>query len=202
MREAPSRSMSEFIETLENVVAAEREQERILGVLEPLVERLVRGDLDWLKEEYRIPPRGKTGVAAGYGQYCLYRRADKLSVVAFAWGAGKGTPVHDHLAWGVLGFVLGSERETRYRRVDDGSDPGYAKLEQTVVVTTGEGQTSHIMTPRRDIHRVENPGTTPSVSLHIYGCDIGSQRRRRYDLETGKVTWYVTPHDSDEVVIA
>ena len=52
------------------------------------------------------------------------------------------------------------------------------------------------------MHRVENPGDTPSVSIHIYGCDMGTQRRRRYDAETGAIEWYTTPHDSDEIVVS
>jgi hypothetical protein len=57
------------------------------------------------------------------------------------------------------------------------------------------------ITPQRDVHKVENPGEIPSVSIHIYGCDMGTQRRRRYDAVTGAIEWYTTPHDSDEVVV-
>ncbi len=200
MKVTQSRSLTAFIDEVERIAQAGRDQQQIVGHLEPLVREFVAGDNRWLRDEYRRPPAGKTGVAAGYGQYCLYRRADRLSIVVFCWDAGKGTPIHDHLAWGVLGFIDGSERETRYRRLDDGCDAEVARLEQTIVVLTERGQTSHIMTPARDIHRVENPGAAPSVSLHVYGCDIGTQRRRMYDPKTGRVTWYVTPHDSDEVV--
>lgn len=196
-----SRSLAEFVEQLERVIATEDDQRRIVDVLTPRVKELVSGDLSWLRDEYRRPPAGKSGIAAGYGQYCLYRRADEVSVVVFCWAPGSGTPIHDHLSWGVLGFVHGSERETRFKRVDDGSRPDYAELEEVAVVVTEKGQTSHIMTPTRDIHSVENPGSTPSVSLHVYGCDIGSQRRRRYDRATGAIQWYVTPHDSDEIVV-
>lgn len=194
--------LKDFIQDLERIGAAERDQWKIVAQVEPLVQRLVTSeDFSWLKEEYRRPPVGKTGVAAGYGQYCLYRRGRELSVIAFCWGPGKGTPVHDHLSWGVLGFIDGSEKETRYRRVDDGSRPDFAKLEEVGVFYTKKGQTSHLITPTRDIHKVENPGDKPSVSIHVYGCDMGTQRRRRYDLETGEIEWYTTPHDSDEIVI-
>jgi predicted metal-dependent enzyme (double-stranded beta helix superfamily) len=157
--------------------------------------------LSWLKAEYRRPPAAKTGVAAGYGQYCLYRRGTELSVIAFCWGARQGTPIHDHLSWGVLGFIDGAEKETRYKRVDDGTNAEYASLKEIGVHYTGKGRTSHLMTPSRDVHKVENPGDTPSVSIHVYGCDMGRQRRRRYDPQTGKIEWYVTPHDSDEIVV-
>lgn len=195
--------LDEFIRDLEAVVAAEPDQWKIVAQVEPLVQRLVTSDdLGWLKPEYRKPPEGKTGVAAGYGQYCLYRRGTELSVIAFCWGAGKGTPIHDHLSWGVLGFIDGAEMETRYKRVDDGSSESHAKLEQVGVHYTEKGRTSHVVTPSRDVHKVENPGDTPSISIHVYGCDMGRQRRRRYDAQTGQIEWYVTPHDSDEVVMA
>lgn len=194
--------LKDFIEDLEGIVAAEKDQWRIVGAVEPLVQRLVTDeDPGWLKPEYWEPPAGKTGIAAGYGQYCLYRRGTELSVIAFCWGAGKGTPIHDHLSWGVLGFIQGGEKETRYRRVDDGTNKESAKLQEIGVYFTEQGKTSHLITPTRDIHKVENPGTKPSVSIHVYGCDMGQQRRRRYAPDTGKIEWYVTPHDSDEIVI-
>lgn len=194
--------LGDFIGQLEEIVAAERDQWKIVARVEPLVERLVTStDLSWLKSEYRQPPKHKTGVAAGYGQYCLYRRGTGLSVIAFCWAPGQGTPIHDHLSWGVLGFIDGSEKETRYRRVDDGNDSRFAKLEEVGIHRTEAGGTSHIVTPSRDVHKVENPGTTPSVSIHVYGCDMGRQHRRRYDPDSGRIEWYVTPHDSDEIVL-
>lgn len=200
---AKSYVLNDFIQDLEAITTAERDQRTIVARLEPLVERLIASrDLSWLKDEYRQPPAGKSGITAGYGQYCLYRRGTVLSVIAFCWGPGQGTPIHDHLSWGVLGFIDGREKETRYRRVDDGTNKESARLEEIGVHYTEKGGTSHLITPTRDIHKVENPGDTPSVSIHVYGCDMGRQRRRRYDLDSGKIEWYATPHDSDEVIIA
>lgn len=198
----PNPAMDRFINGLENVVQSERDQWKIVAAVEPLLKQLVTSsDRGWLKDKYRRPPEGKTGVASGYGQYCLYRRGTALSVIAFCWGPGKGTPIHDHLSWGALGFIDGLEQETRYKRLDDGKDPKRAQLKEIGVYLTRTGETSHLVSPERDVHRVHNPGDTPSVSVHVYGCDMGTQRRRRYDLETGEITWYSTPHDSDEIVV-
>lgn len=198
-----TRRFENFVRDVEAVVAADQDQRRIVADVEPLVERLVKSeDLRWLSDKYRRPPADKQGAASGYGQYCLYRRGNALSIIAFCWGAGRGTPIHDHLSWGVLGFIDGEEKETRYRRVDDGSDTRYAVLGEVGVHYTAKGGTSHIVTPERDVHKVENPGDAPSVSIHVYGCDMGTQRRRRYDAATGRIEWYTTPHDSDEVVVS
>lgn len=91
----------------------------------------------------------------------------------------------------------GCERETRYRRVGDGTDPARAQLVETGIVLPEEGHTSHIITPARDIHRVENPTAQPSLSLHVYGADIGVQRRRN-TIWRPAPSRYVTPHDSVE----
>jgi predicted metal-dependent enzyme (double-stranded beta helix superfamily) len=199
----PNPTLDRFIDGLENIVGRERDQWKIVAAVEPLMrELIVSPDRGWLKDKYRRPPEGKSGVAAGYGQYCLYRRGSALSVIAFCWGAGKGTPIHDHLSWGVLGFIDGLEQETRYKRVDDGSDPKRARLQEVGVYYTKTGETSHLVSPERDVHRVHNPGDIPSVSVHVYGCDMGTQRRRRFDASSGAIEWYTTPHDSDEVVVA
>src|SRR4029450_1900699 len=110
--------------------------------------------------------------------------------------------MHAHLAWGVLGCLDGREKEPRYKRLDDGSDAQRAQLKEIGVYFTKTGETSHLVSPQRDVHRVENPGDTPSVSIHIYGCDMGTQRRRRYDAETGAIEWYTTTQYSDEIVVS
>src|SRR5438093_11668302 len=60
----------------------------------------------------------------------LYRPADRLfSVMAGNWSPGQTTPIHDHLTWAVVGVCEGEERESIYRRRDDGSNPRRATLE-------------------------------------------------------------------------
>ena len=62
--------LNDFIQNIEAIVAAERDQLKIVTRLELLVKQLVASnDLGWLKNKYRQPPLAKSGVAAGYGQY-------------------------------------------------------------------------------------------------------------------------------------
>jgi 3-mercaptopropionate dioxygenase len=42
-----------------------------------------------------------------------------------------------------------------------------------------------------DVHAVTAVGDEPTIGIHVYGADIGTIRRRRYDPETGKVEWFV-----------
>ena len=78
---------------------------------------------DWLSDEFKVPLPEK------FAQYLVHREEDNsLSVMAMVVPAGCTTPVHDHLAWGLVGVYQGSQLETVYHREDDGSDPDRARL--------------------------------------------------------------------------
>lgn len=56
---------------------------------------------------------------------CSFRTADRsLSVISLVVPAGSQTPVHDHLAWGLVGLYRGEQEETVYRLEDGGQDSG------------------------------------------------------------------------------
>ena len=62
-------------------------------------------------------------MGGGIGQYALYRAEDgSLSLFSLVIPAGAETPVHDHLAWGLIGVYRGRQDETVYRRLDDGAE--------------------------------------------------------------------------------
>ncbi len=95
-------------------------------------------------------------------------------------------------------FVTSEDRSW----IDDGTNAKRAELKGIGVVHSKQGETSRLVTPSRDIHKVENPAATPSMSVYVYGCDMGTYRRRRYDAVTGAIKWYCTPHVFAEIVIA
>ena len=99
------------------------------------------------------------------------------SLIAAVWRPGQRTPVHDHIAWCVVGVHRGEEHEIRYRLVDDHLvENGH---------TTGPCGEVTVLTPPGDIHAVVNDGSVVAVSLHVYGADLrrrGTSVRRRYTL--------------------
>jgi 3-mercaptopropionate dioxygenase len=102
-----------------------------------------------------------------------------FSLLALVWLPGQETPVHDHLAWCVVGVHEGVEYESRYRLSADGT-----ALVPTGTALAGPGEVAGLLPPG-DIHRVRNEGATLAVSLHVYGADVrrtGSSVRRRYEL--------------------
>src|SRR6185295_9163904 len=94
----------------------------------------------WLPEACARPDEGSR-MGSGIAQYALYRAQDgSLCLFSLVVPAGAATPVHDHLAWGIVGIYRGRQDETIYERHDDGSDPTRADLELTTQRTLGAGE--------------------------------------------------------------
>ena len=73
-------------------------------------------DQAWLPDELAAPVPG-SGMGGGIGQWLLYRAEDEsLSLFALAVPSCSSTPVHDHLAWGLVGLYRGEQEEEIYAR--------------------------------------------------------------------------------------
>lgn len=138
---------------------------------------------DWLADEFKIPIPDK------FAQYLLHREEDaSLSVMAMVVPAGCTTPVHDHLAWGLVGVYQGSQLETVYHREDDGSDADRAKLTHVATNVLKVGDITRLVPPEGDIHKIETMDKDqPSISIHILGNDIGCRWRHAFEVEDEKV---------------
>jgi 3-mercaptopropionate dioxygenase len=90
------------------------------------------------------------------------------SLVAAVWRPGQRTPIHDHIAWCVVGVHRGVEHEIRYRVVDGHLvEDGH---------TVGAHGSVTVLTPPGDIHAVVNDSNVVAVSLHVYGADLRERR--------------------------
>ena len=59
----------------------------------------------------------------------------------------------------------------------------------------GPGDVAHVYPPDRDVHRIYNRTETPTVSIHIYGGDIGTQQRHVFELPSGRIKPFVSGYD-------
>jgi 3-mercaptopropionate dioxygenase len=101
------------------------------------------------------------------------------SLVAAVWRPGQRTPIHDHVAWCVVGVHRGEEHEIRYRLVGDESGEHLVEDGHT----TGACGEVTVLTPPGDIHAVVNDSAVVAASLHVYGADLrqrGTSVRRCY----------------------
>jgi len=139
-----------------------------------LVARLVASD-DWLPEAYAQPN------STYYQQYLLHADPlERLSIVSFVWGPGQRTPIHDHTVWGIVGILRGAEISVAYApRPEGGFEIGSEeRLERGEVVA--------VSPTIGDIHVIANAyDDRPSISIHVYGGNIGAIRRSVFDPVTG-----------------
>ncbi|ARP81242.1 cysteine dioxygenase [Bordetella genomosp. 8] len=102
---------------------------------------------------------------------------------------GKDTKPHDHGTWAVIVAVSGEELNRIYQRVDDGSNPEQARLEQVREYVVKPGSPINFLP--RDIHSIHVDGNQTVRHFHLYGQPLETLTGRLgYDLETGKVSNY------------
>ena len=136
---------------------------------------------DWLPDAFAKPHPDK------YQQYLLYCDPfERFSLASFIWGPGQTTPVHDHTVWGLVGVLRGAEACDEFDlRAGQPVANGHRH-------TLRRGQIEAVSPTLGDWHRVANAlSDQASISIHVYGGDIGSVRRHRLDAD-GRVCDFVS----------
>ncbi|HZC28208.1 MAG TPA: cysteine dioxygenase family protein, partial [Gaiellaceae bacterium] len=122
-----------------------------------------------------------SGMGGGIGQWLLYRDGDgSLSLFSLVVPPGSETPIHDHLAWGLVGLYRGTQDEEVYAH--DGE-----RLALVERRTLRAGDFYALFPPRDDIHRVRTTSPETSVSIHLLTNDTGCVWRHAYEPDTGDV---------------
>jgi 3-mercaptopropionate dioxygenase len=136
-------------------------------------------DPDWLPDEYR-ESAPESGMGGGIGQWLLFRAADRsLSLFSLVVPSGSETPVHDHLAWGLVGLYQRAQDEEIYAERN-------GRLELIESRSLGPGDFYQLIPPRDDIHRVRTTSAETSVSIHLLTNDTGCVWRHTFDPESGR----------------
>ena len=135
-------------------------------------------DESWLPDRYARPvPDSDMG--GGIGQWLLYRTEDgALSLFSLVVPTGSETPVHDHLAWGLVGLYRGTQDEEIFERRGE-----EVVLSERRTLTSGDFYA--LIPPQADIHRVKTTSPETSVSIHLLTNDTGCIWRHAFDPETG-----------------
>ena len=181
--------LRDFVVAMTQLISKEVEESVVLLEGQTLLENLVKTDA-WLPD-FCAQPHDKY-----YQQYLLHADPlERFSVVSFVWGIGQQTPIHDHGVWGLIGMLRGMESEQRYRRNDEGKwgvDGGE--------MTLRPGDVRCITPSTGDVHRVRNGDPDGvSISIHVYGGNIGGIRRHVFDPDTGAPKDFVSGYSSDHM---
>ena len=162
--------LADFVGALGNLVDQTRDEDLILAEGGRLLVGLIARD-DWLPEAYAQPD------PARYQQYLLHCDSrERFSVVSFVWGPGQATPVHDHTAWGLVGVLRGAELSQRFARRGE----GFGAVGP--VHRLARGEVEAVSPTVGDVHQVTNAfDDRVSISIHVYGANIGAVERSTYD---------------------
>ena len=168
----------DFLAVVRDAIARSASAEAACDAIRPRFAELL-ADEDWLPDEYQAPVPD-SGMGGGIGQWLLFRAADRsLSLFSLVVPPGAMTPVHDHLAWGLVGLYKGNQDEEFYR-------PGPGRLELARRRPLSPGNFYALLPPQDDVHRVRTTSAVTSVSIHLLANDTGCVLRHTYDEETGE----------------
>ena len=168
----------DFLDGVRAAIEASAAPEEACEAIRPRFAALLADDT-WLPAEYQAPVPG-SGMGGGIGQWLLYRAGDdSLSLFSLVVPPGSATPVHDHLAWGLVGLYRGTQDEEVYAERNGGLD----LVERREL---RQGDFYVLIPPRDDIHRVRTTSDDPSISIHLLTNDTGCTWRHTFDPESGE----------------
>lgn len=161
-----------FVSDIAALLDATAEEAKVLEAGKILLADLVAYD-DWLPDAFAQPNPER------YSQHLLHCDSrQRFSIVSFVWGPGQSTPVHDHTVWGLVGVLRGAEVSQAFQREGQRLAPHGPphRLEP--------GEVEAVSPSIGDIHQVSNAyDDRVSISIHVYGANIGAVRRSTYDAE-------------------
>lgn len=180
--------LREAVQALTRLADGQASEAVFLTKGKEILAQLISQD-DWLEEDFRKPH------PEYYQQYLLYCDPyERFSLQSFVWGPGQSTPVHDHTVWGLVGVLQGAESCMRYRQTVGGL------VSEGPAVILERGSVDAVSPTVGDIHKVSNAfSDRTSISIHIYGANIGNTRRHVFDTNTGAQKDFVSGYSSNRL---
>ena len=184
-----------FVEHVQQAIDFSGSPEEAIDAIRPRFADLLADD-GWLPAEYAEPVEN-SGMGGGIGQWLLYRTDDgSLSLFSLVVPSASETPIHDHLAWGLVGLYRGTQDEEIYAQRN-----GALELTERRALVPGDFYA--LLPPRDDIHRVRTTSAETSVSIHLLTNDTGCVWRHAFDPQSGEAKpfrsgWVNVPCEEEE----
>ena len=185
----PISPLRDFIVAMTKLVERELDENKLIIESKKYLTTLISTDT-WLPEFCTVPHPDY------YQQYLLHTDPlERFSVVSFVWGPGQKTPIHDHTVWGLIGMLRGAEKGQRYTQEASGE---LVAVGSEAVLKQGDIE---VVSPTLgDIHIVKNAfDDQTSISIHVYGANIGAVTRHVYEEGSNKVKKFVSGYSSTQV---
>jgi predicted metal-dependent enzyme (double-stranded beta helix superfamily) len=171
-------NLDAFISDVGQVVKSEQNTWALTDKVKVLLSKFIlEGEID---EKYCEPPENPKGVAL---HPVLVAEDGSYMIETVVLPAVLDAPLHDHGGvWSMIGCLKGKLYQPAYRRVDDGSKPGYCELALHEEALLEKGDVA-VLPPHRDIHTVINLSGDWAVMLNVYGGDLSKVKRHWYFLK-------------------
>lgn len=177
---------TEFLNTMDALIARTSYEPTVLDEGESALKSLIAQD-DWLPPQYAMP------VAEHYQSYALYVDPQaRYSVISFVWAPGQSTAIHNHTVWGLVGVLRGAER------CEEFPAPSAANMVCTQAHELARGEVDRVSPTIGDWHRVSNAvANQATISIHVYGADIGRVHRQFWDATTQQLKPMISGYCND-----
>lgn len=179
--------LRDFVQAMTRLADEALDEATWLARGEALLRPLVAKD-DWL-------PESCAEAGPGYRQYLLHcDPLERFSVVSFVWGVGARTPVHNHRVPGLVGMLRGEEVSVTMHPTPEGP------LREGATDHLRPGEVVQVGSAADDLHWVANAlADRPSISIHVYGGNIGAVERQTFDPATGAPKRFVSGYSNQAV---
>ena len=196
----PIAPLRHFVQQMTDLVSQTQDEPTLLARGRELLSSLIADDR-WLPEACAQAQDG------AYRQYLLHcDPLERFSVVSFVWGPGARTPIHNHTVWGLIGMLRGAELCREYEPQIQSGATGTRQTSsvaesnrpdrvapQGLEHTLRQGMIEAVSPTVGDWHVVANAvPDRPSISIHVYGGNIGAVRRSVYDEATGELREFIS----------
>lgn len=172
-------TLSDFVEDLRTITTEVNDPQTIIERVNPLAQRLA------LAREWVEPQHYSCDPEQGFGVHLLHQEPDHtLAVFAIAWLPGRGAPPHNHGTWAVVSGVDGVETNVFWKRHDNGSRPGYARVTWNGEKNFSAGDVVAFLP--HEIHSVVNNNDHTTLSLHVYGMHLNNTGRSQFDVDNDR----------------
>jgi len=168
----------EFIGQVKQILAEDGSSERGLARIAQQMRLFLANPV---LTETREEPSGN--VHAGRQSKPLYTDETGLTLVRARFGPEAMTPIHNHGSWGIVGVYRGRDRYQVWRRLDDGSVAGQARVEMVDERILGPGDVVILPNPPQDLHAQQGYGGDAAYEYVLFGKNAMVMPRLYFDPE-------------------
>ncbi|MFU8877852.1 MAG: hypothetical protein ACNA7E_06895 [Wenzhouxiangellaceae bacterium] len=155
----------ELIRRLDAVVDGECTKTITQCVRDVLCDMMTEHKLDLPDSVYDCP-------GDHYGRRLIHKDGQRgYTIMAMTWGAGQGTPVHDHSGmWCVEAVWEGQIEVTQFELLEQDGD--HYRFEPTTTMRAGIGSAGSLIPPH-EYHTIRNPSRdATAITIHIYSGEM------------------------------